>query len=563
MIMVYTIEKPVEEWGVKELNEAERMVCEEDPFRLVEGGFLTIKTKAGEMVELSLNEVQKKVLGKVKERWLSGKPVRMWILKARQTGISTLVEALVYAFTSMKNAVNSLVVADDVDGANYIFSMQKLFHEKLGSHLKPDIKHSNEKKLEFESTHSQVLIDTAENLKAGRKYTFRAVHLSEVAYFRDLEQLMLGLNQAVPNLKETFVIGETTANGMGNKFYDEWVNCVNGLSDWIPVFIAWWEVNEYRMVLEGEKLYPVESIQFVTPSEREKFLIEEARLRRKWSLSDEQVNWRRWAIVNLCNRSVGQFNQEYPDSWETAFLSTGDLFFNREALMLQEMEKPKFVGNVVREEKKYVFRQDPVGMFKVYELPMYGGQYVIGADPAEGLENRDKSAAVVVNKMTNNVVCVYNHNTPPDKFAEDLCKIGSYYNNAMIACENKGYGYAVNQDVYKQYGMIYRKVRTKKGFNEPTMDLGWNTNVASRPQMLSQLAEEIADGSSSLKDGDLIKQCWTFINNKKSGKPEAEHGKCDDLVMAKAIASQVRLEHPFKSIIKKKKTVRYRGLGGY
>ena len=68
---------------------------------------------------------------------------------------------------------------------------------------------------------------------------------------------------------------------------------------------------------------------------------------------------------------------------------------------------------------------------------------------------------------------MYNHNIPPDRFAEDLIKMGHYYNDALVACENKGYGYSVNQDLYKNYGRVYRKVKTKKGFLEPTLDLGW------------------------------------------------------------------------------------------
>jgi len=541
----------------------EKDLVSKEPMFLVEGAFLTIKTKAGELVKFKLNTVQKKVLDKIKEIMSRDKPVRLWILKARQTGISTLVEALVYAFTSQKNATNSLVIADNVDGANYIFGMQKLFQEALDDHLKPLPKHSNEKKLEFDKIHSQILIDTAENLSAGRKFTFRNVHLSEVAYFKDLKTLMLGLNQSVPNLKNTIVIGETTANGIGSQFYDEWQNASLGTSDWETLFIPWFEVEEYTKPIEGQ-LYPVESIDFSSPTEKEKFLMEETSLSKKYGWSKEQINWRRWCIVNNCNRNVLQFNQEYPDSPETAFISTGDLFFDKSALKAQDITKPKAIGNIVKEEGKYVFRNDQTGLFKIYQFPMRGEEYVIGGDPAEGLENSDKTSAVVLNKRSNKTVCAYNHNIAPDRFAEDLIKLGHYYNSSIVVCENKGYGYSVNQDLYKKYGRVYRKIKTKKGFTEPTLDLGWNTNSVSRPQMLAQFAEEISNGSTELLDKDLILQCWTFINNPKKGKAEAERGKNDDLVIARAIAGMVRIEQPYKNReFRKKKKVRYRGLSGY
>ena len=546
----------------KELFEAERLEVQKDPMFLVEGGFLTIKTKLGEIKKLKLNTVQTMVLNRIKACLAKNKPIRFWILKARQTGISTLVESIVYAFTSQKEATNSLVISKDIDSSNYLFGMQKMFQETLDEHLKPEIRHSNEKKLEFERIHSQVLIDTHDNLDAGRSYTFRLVHLSECSKYRDLAMLLLGINQSVPNLAGTMIIGETTANGM-NAFYDEWCKAKDGTSDWETIFIPWFMEDEYKMSI-ANGIYPIEGIEFITPTDKEKFLMNEAHIKEKYHLSDEQVSWRRWCIVNNCNRSVMQFNQEYPDDDTTAFISTGDIFFDKTALKEQETKKPIAIGNIVKEEGKYVFRNDSAGLFKLYEFPKQYEQYAIGADPAEGLENRDKSSGVVLNKKTNKTAAVYNHNIPPDRFAEDLIKLGNYFNEAIIACESKGYGTSVNNDLYKRYGKVYRRIKTKKGFTEQTMELGYNVNSVTRPQMLSQLQEEIANGSTELLDKDLIQQCWTFINNIQRGQPEAEKGKNDDLVMARGIAGQVRLEHPFRDTeFRKVKVKRYRGLSGY
>jgi len=142
--------------------------------------------------------------------------------------------------------------------------------------------------------------------------------------------------------------------------------------------------------------------------------------------------------------------------------------------------------------------------------------------------------------------------------------MGYYYNESIIACESKGYGTSVNQGLYKRYGKVYRRIRTKTGIKEQTMELGWNTNSSTRPQMLAQLAEEIAEGSTELVDNSLISQSWTFINNTKRGQPEAEKGKSDDMVMARAIAGQVRLEQPYKErFISPARRKHYRGLSGY
>ena len=559
---------PLETLSDIELLKLEKFAVTRNPLFLVEKEYLTIKTKSGELKKLKLKSGQVKLLEKIKNIMERGKPVRMWILKARQPGFSTLVESIIYAQTSQREATNSLVVADDIDGANYLFSMQKLFQDMMPNHLRPDIKHSNEKKLEFENIYSQVLIDTSENLSAGRKYTFRYVHLSECSRFRNLKEIMLGINQSVPNLPGTMIIGETTANGIANQFYDEWTACEiaekSGQSDWVTFFLGWHEIEEYTIPLMDGKFYPVDAIEFSTAIDRENFLTDEKLLKEKYNLTDEQINWRRWCIVNNCNRSVQQFNQEYPDCPKTAFISTGDLFFNKEALARQEIKNPLSVGNIVK-DGIYKFREDKTGLFKIYEFPARGGQYVVAGDPAEGLEHGDKSSAVVLNKRTNRTVCAYNHNIPPDRFEEDLIKIGHFYNDAVVACENKGYGYSVNQGLYKNYGRVYRRIKDKKGFQEHTLEVGWNTNRVTRPPMLAQLAEEIANGSTDLVDKDLIKQCWTFINNAKRGQAEAEQGKSDDLVIARAIAGQVRQEQPYreKFVNPMQNKRRFKGLSGY
>ena len=556
--------KPKIELTPEQIKSEELSLIAKDPFKLVECGYLTIKTKSQGLIKLTPNNIQKRFIDAIRKIFYSCKPVRVIVLKARQTGISTIIEAIIYAFVSRMAGVNACVIADDLDGANYIFEMQKLFQERLYNHLKPKPRHSNEKKLAFYGLNSQIIIDTSENPNIGRKYTFQFVHGSEISRWqRSINDIMTGLGHAVPNALGTMIFLETTAKGY-NEFYDLWTKAINGGTDWIPIFFAWWEFPDYSLSLENGQFYPIENINFITPMAKDNFLREEVDIKKKYNLTDEQLNWRRWDIVNNCSGDINRFNEDNPACWQDAFVATGDLYFNREALQRQAINKPLVVGNIVKENGKYIFRQDLVGLFKIYEYPIREEQYIVAGDPAEGLEQGDKSAGIVINKRTNKTACVYNHNIPPDRFEEDLRKMGSYYNESIIACENKGYGYSVNQGLYKTYGKVYRRIKTKKGFNEPTLELGWNTNRLTRPQMLAQLAEEIAEGSTDLLDLDLIGQCWTFINNANRGQPEAEKGKCDDLVIARSIASQVRLEHPYKKkdifLIKRR---HFKGLSGY
>lgn len=74
---------------------------------------LKIKTKAGTLEPLVLNAAQKKYAATVFEQLKQGKPVCIIILKARQMGFSTVTEALFYYLSSLQEAKNAFIVAQD------------------------------------------------------------------------------------------------------------------------------------------------------------------------------------------------------------------------------------------------------------------------------------------------------------------------------------------------------------------------------------------------------------------------------------------------------------------
>ncbi len=535
----------------KRILQGQKLALEEYPMRLVEGKLLSIKTKDARLIKFNLNNPQKSFLEIIKERLKSGKPVRIWLLKARQSGMSTLTEAILYAYTSQKENVNSLIMADEKEHAKNLFEMSKLYQEKLEEkrpHLVPKLEKSNEIKLSWEGIHSQIIIATADNTTAARSHTYQFVHLSEVAWFRDFDEVMTGLMQSVPSLPETLVIGETTANGM-NFFYDEWTKAVDGGTDWIPVFIPWFALPEYSMPLQDDEFYPIRKIAFSSDMSESKFLIKEKQLQNEFDLTDEQMNWRRWCIVNNCNGDLDRFAQEYPSTWQEAFKMSGSLFFDRRGLARQVKERPIMKGEIFHEAMKYEFRELPEGRIKIYEKPVSNEQYIVVTDASEALD-QDEASALVLNKRTNATVATVNGQYPPEDLAHIGVMLANYYNEAELVPENKGYGYMVCQHANKVYGNIYKRKRTKSGSTEEMDELGFNTNSVTRPEMLARFGEEVRVCSTILRDPELISQCYSFIIKKdKDGnvkKVEAANGKQDGLVICRAIAGQVRFEKPYK-----------------
>src|SRR5271166_4913296 len=103
---------------------------------------------------------------------------------------------------------------------------------------------------------------------------------------------MVGLNQSVPYKHGTVVLLESTANGVGNWFHEEWLRAKHGESMYRPLFFPWYNHEEYTFpttTLTGREY---------TKVERE--------LAERWHLTPGQTAWRRHTIKNDC---LGDENQ--------------------------------------------------------------------------------------------------------------------------------------------------------------------------------------------------------------------------------------------------------------
>jgi len=518
------------------------IAAEHDPIWLVENEKLSIKTKAGELIPFILNSIQKKIIAKIRELQAEGKPIRIWILKARQMGCSTLIEAIIYAYTSQKQNINSLILADDLDGSNYLFNMSKLYHEQVAKEFKHPLQRSNEKKIEFEGRHSQILVDTADNLDAGRKYTFQIAHLSEVAFFRDARTLMIGLNQAIPELPNTIAIGETTANGVGGYFYEQWKKAKAGETDWTPLFFAWFEDDTYQAdIPDGFELTK-----------------EESAIQTKHGLTLRQMSWRRDCIKNKCDGSVDIFNQEYPATDEEAFLVSGRCRFNTDCL--------KIIRNTTVNEGEESVLEDvygtvivtphPTGWLKIWKKVEESHSYIIGSDTSEGIENKtasgkehDYSTAEVLDLDTLEQVAEIKCHLEPDVFAEELRRLGVYYNKAMIGVERNHPGYGVLLELRKKYKNIYYMEIFEEATQTRKKKLGWLTDPKTKPLMVGEGDRIIREGLATIHSPELLSELMTFVRL-ADGKTEAQEGCFDDLVIAWLIALQIRKYAPRKATTK-------------
>lgn len=492
---------------------------------------LKIRTKEGQLIPFELNAMQQKIDNTIEQLQEEGKPVRLIILKYRQGGASTYTEGRIFHNTSMNKLTNSLIVAHEEDASTNLFNMSKLYYDELPEPLKPMKKASNAKELVFENPtkddaekkanpglRSRIKIASANNMGVGRSATTHNLHVSEIAFWRDPETAMLGLMQTVPNTPNTTVVIESTANGVGDYFHDQWQKAKNGESDFVPLFFAWFEDPEYRMTVpDGFDLTE-----------------EERKMKRQYKLDDEQLVWRRWCIKNNCGGDHELFKQEYPSDDMEAFLTSGRPRFDIPVLReyLSQCTDGQ-CGYLERVDGDIQFIPDDKGYIEIWEPPDRNKQYGIGGDPAKGLITGDYSAGPVYDE-DENMVALWHGHIDPDLFGDQLELLGLYYNEAVVAIEENNHGLAVINRMKESYMNLYKRTTLDKTTDTEKQQLGWWSSEKSKALAIDNLARLIRERQIGTKSKRFIQECLTYVRDDK-GATNAQQGCHDDIVMASAI----------------------------
>jgi hypothetical protein len=522
-----------------------------DPIALIKIGYLKIRDKESNLVPFKPNSSQNRILEKIQERRRAGRPANIIVLKSRQVGVSTVAQAVTFSFTSQREYVTALDVADDVDGASYIFKMNELFFDRMSMenpHLIPAKQRSDERRLEFEKTGSRIMIDTSNNETAGRKFTMQIVHLSEVAFFKNFKRTMQALWPAYANKAESIFIMETTANGMNDfaAFYWKMKAAYEAnpdSTDWIVVFCSWKEHAEY-------------SREFYTDGLRQKFeeslSPKEKNLMKEHGLTLQQLNWRRHIVEDAFGGDDEKFEVEYPLTDKEAFKSTARQVFPERYTAPQRVNivTPKLRGEMELVERRPAFMPDLKGFLKIYQEAQPEERYVIGADTCESALTHDDACAQVIKRSTWTQVAHLHGHMNPEDFAKRLIALGLYYNRALLCPERNGPGlvtvtYLANQ-YYPNLCKQRRAVVSDNGQWTETEEYGFHTNVKTKPIIIDNLQEALRNLLLVVHDQLTLDELETYVvkNVNKEGRAEvgADEGKKDDCVMALAIAVHYALQ---------------------
>jgi hypothetical protein len=459
------------------------------------------------------------ILSPLQRAYCDARTPRDIILKPRQVYITTLESAYdLWVFLTRPGARVVVVCQSQTDQGPFkdIAEKFRLFFDSLSrAGLRLDFGRQSMGEWTLPKRDSVLRIiqagaSDAAAAKKGRGGTINRLHFTEAAFFEHADVTFNSLLESVPGPEHgSSIINESTPNGVGGFYYEQWQAAVRHQNGYAAHFFRWWEHPEYLVALE-----PGEIITPRTPLE-EKLASQ--------GVTPEQLKWYRRKVAE---KGQDLTLQEYPSDPETCFLVSGRPFFDIET-----------TNQLVHQAKPPV-RVEQHGALRIFQEPERGAAYVISLDTSEGTsedgtaDKADYSAAPVFNRKSGEHVATLHGRWPPWEAARMVAALGVTYNNALIAVERNNHGHAVLQalDREQKYRNIYRHDDGKAG---------WPTNVVTRPVMLDALDDAHRQGLFKTPDTLLLGEMRTFVIA-PNGRPQAARGAHDDLVMGTAIGWAVR-----------------------
>ena len=272
--------------------------------------FLVIHDKSGAEGYFEFNRAQIYIHERLEAQYKATGKIRALILKGRQQGVSTYVQARYFHKILTKRGKKGFILTHNADSTRAIFEMTKRYSENIAQPFpQPDKKNDNT--LMYDCLGSGYRVGTAGSVEVGRGMTNQYLHLSEYAFYKDAAKIGMGLMNTVAEIADTEIIKESTANGQANDFYADWMAAKTGRSRYQAIFVPWYWQDEYC----------IEDDAFTATDEELDWLEKYA----PNGLKLGHLNWRRIKLEDFkgdYEQKCRKFRQEYPFTDDEAFLSS-------------------------------------------------------------------------------------------------------------------------------------------------------------------------------------------------------------------------------------------------
>jgi len=404
------------------------------------------------------------------------------VLKARQLGISTLTAVYICWLLIFFREKNVLIMATKRSTAGNLLKKVKIIYKNLPKWMQSlvELEKDNMWELQFDNGSTVKAVSTSSD--AGRSEALSLLVLDEAAHIEGLTDKWTSLYSTLSTGGRCLVI--STPNGVGGFFHETYKGADEGKNDFHPVKLMW----------------------DVHPERDQEWFEHETR-----NLSHTQI-----AQELLCN-----------------FNASGDTVISPADIDMIES-----------------CTQDPIyetGMdrnYWIWEQPQEGEDYLLVADVARG-DGEDYSGFHIFKVSTMVQVAEYKGKITSDIYATIMYGAGREYNDAMIVVENNKGEYALGKLKEMDYPNIYYETKGDHEYVTPSVaeyksncHIGFAMSFSSRPIVIAKLEEFVRNKKISFKSKRMYHEVTTFIWH--NGRPQAQKGYNDDLVIPAAIACWVR-----------------------
>ncbi len=463
---------------IKQVIRQEYLKCASDPIHFMKK-YCFIQHPQRGRIQFQLYPFQEKMLTLYRDNPYS------IVLKSRQLGISTLSAGYSLWMMLFNKDKNILCIATKQETAKNMVTKVKFMYENLPSWLKIPADENN--KLNLRLNNGSQIKATSAASDAGRSEAVSLLIIDEAAFIENIGEIWASAQQTLATGGGCIAI--STPYGTGNWFHKTWIRAENKENDFLPIRLPW----------------------FVHPERDQAW-----RDRQDELLGDPRM------AAQEC---------------DCDFSTSGDVVFYPEYIEFYE--------------KTYI--KDPLERrgadrnLWVWEPCDYSRTYMVLADVARG-DGKDYSAFHIIDVENNVQVAEYKGQLGTKEYGHLLVGIATEYNNALLVIENASIGWSTLQTVIDRgYQNLYYspksgEVRADSYFDQymdtSKMVPGFTMSSRVRPMIISKFQESISDKGVTFYSKRLLEEMKTFIW--KNGRPEAQSGYNDDLVMSFGMGQYMR-----------------------
>lgn len=509
-----------------------------------------VDKRTGQFVNFRLNAPQRRLLAEMEGMRVAGEPVRVILLKARQWGGSTLVQLyMAWIQLEVRPGWNSLICGHRQNASRGI---RQMYRRLLGHYpvaegaARPALRNveGSSEVQQLDGRDCLVIIATARSEDAVRGYNLAMAHLTEVAFWpqsamHNPDDVIRSVCGTVMRLPDTVVVVESTANGTGNYFHSEWLRAKAGRSDKRPVFVPWYEIEQYRTeVTDAEALWG-------SMDEYERGL---------WAdgLTLEMIQW--YHDKRREYNTHAQMMAEFPTNDIEAFSATDSCVFDLARLeTLRRGCRPAQATGDVNWNRAGVaeFFAESAGEMLVWQMPEVTaspGRYLVAVDVGGRSDKADWSVIAVFDLHDRRadrpeVVAQWRGHIDHDLLADKAAAIATFYGRALLVVESNTLETEFTEldggeFVLARLARTYRHLYHRRGARP-----GFHTNARTKQQAVYTLIQAVREGLYIERDHQAIDEMSTYELTRRGGF-EAKPGRHDDILMTRAIALTVAADLP-------------------